>query len=46
MVEGEPLAHCTYQLMGDAYVHGLMNGEAAKRLGWQPGDILTILQIS
>jgi hypothetical protein len=36
MVEGEPLADCkiTCQLMGDAYVHGLMNGEAAKRLGW------------
>jgi hypothetical protein len=46
MIEGEPLAHCTYQLMGDAYVHGLMNGEAAKRLGWQPGDALTILPIS
>jgi len=46
MVEDEPLAHCTYQLMGDAYVHGLMNGEAAKRLDWQPGDSLTILPIS
>ncbi len=46
MLEGEPSAHCTYQLMGDAYVHGLMNGEAAKRLGWQPGDALTILPIS
>jgi hypothetical protein len=46
MLEGEPLTHCTYQLLGDAYVHGLMNGEAAKRLGWQPDDALTILPIS
>jgi hypothetical protein len=46
MVEDEPWAHCTYQLMGDAYVHGLMNGEAAKRLGSQLGYSLRILPIA
>jgi hypothetical protein len=45
MVEDEPSAHCTYQLMGDAYVHGLMDGEAAKRFGSQLGDSLKILPI-
>ncbi|KAI9867004.1 MAG: hypothetical protein M1813_000402 [Trichoglossum hirsutum] len=45
-LEDEPSAHCAYQLMGDAYVHGLMNGEAAKRLGSQLGDSLRILPIA
>jgi Heterokaryon incompatibility protein (HET) len=46
MVEDDPSAHCTFQLMGDAYVHGLMDGEAAKRLGSQLGDSLRILPIA
>lgn len=46
MAKGEPLAHPTYQLMGDTYVHGLMNGQAAEKHGWKLGDALTILPIS
>ena len=45
-VENEPSAHCKFQLMGDAYVHGLMNGEAAKKLGGQLDDSLRILPIA
>ncbi|KAF2963843.1 hypothetical protein GQX73_g9718 [Xylaria multiplex] len=36
---------CTFQLMGDACVQGLMNGEAAKRLGGQLNDFMRILLI-
>jgi hypothetical protein len=46
MLEDEPSAHFSYQLMGDAYVHGLMNGEAAKKLGSQLGNSLRILPIA
>ncbi|KAI9771595.1 MAG: hypothetical protein M1840_001810 [Geoglossum simile] len=46
MLEDEPSSHCTYKLMGDAYVHGLMNGEAAKRLGSKLGDSFRILPIA
>ena len=43
-VENDPSAHCTFQLMGDAYVHGLMNGEAAGRIRL-PHDSVRILPI-
>ncbi|KAI0537736.1 HET-domain-containing protein [Xylaria digitata] len=36
---------CKFQLVGDAYVQGLMNGEAAKRLGGQLNDFMRILLI-
>lgn len=42
----DPAAHCTFRLMGDAYVHGLMEGEAAKILGPRLGDCLRILPIT
>ena len=46
VVENKLSAHCTFQLMGDAYVHGLMNGEAVKRLGSRLYDSLRILSIA
>jgi len=45
MLENETAVPCRYQMMGDAYVHGLMNGEAAKRLGSKLDDSLKILHI-
>ncbi|KAI3318568.1 HET-domain-containing protein [Xylariaceae sp. AK1471] len=45
IVENESSACCTFQLMGDAYVHGLMNGEAAGRLGGRLDDFTRILPI-
>jgi hypothetical protein len=41
----EPSKHCTFELVGDAYVHGLMDGEAAKKLGPRLEDALKILPI-
>ncbi|KAK1770269.1 heterokaryon incompatibility protein-domain-containing protein [Phialemonium atrogriseum] len=42
----DPAAHCTFRLMGDAYVHGLMEGEAAKNLGSRLDESLRILPIT
>jgi hypothetical protein len=44
-IADEPSKHCTFELVGDAYVHGLMNGEAAKKLGPRLEDALKILPI-
>jgi hypothetical protein len=32
-IEEDLSKHCTFKLLGDAYVHGLMNGELAEKLG-------------
>lgn len=45
-IEKDPSAHCTFQLMGDAYVHGLSNGEACSKLGARLMDSLMILPIA
>jgi hypothetical protein len=37
--------YCTFELVTDAYVHGLMDGEAAKKLGPRLEDALKILPI-
>ncbi|KAI1152451.1 HET-domain-containing protein [Nemania diffusa] len=36
---------CTFQLMSDAYIEGLMNGEAAERLGGQFNEAVKTLLI-
>lgn len=38
-------AHTTFRLMGDAYVHGLMDGEAFKSLGSELSEAISILPI-
>jgi hypothetical protein len=44
-IADEPSKHCMFELVGDAYVHGLMDGEAAKKLGPRLKDALKILPI-
>jgi hypothetical protein len=44
-IANEPSNHCTFELLGDTYVHGLMDGEAAKKLGPRLEDALKILPI-
>ena len=44
-IADEPSKHCAFELVGDAYVHGLMDGEAAKKLGPRLEDALKILPI-
>ena len=46
VAKNELSAYCKFTLMGDAYVHGLMNGEAAKRLGRRLYDSLRVLLIA
>jgi hypothetical protein len=44
-IADKPSEHCTFELVGDAYIYGLMDGEAAKKLGPQLDDSLKILPI-
>ncbi|KAI1329872.1 HET-domain-containing protein [Xylariaceae sp. FL0255] len=37
---------CTFRLISDAYVHGLMNGEALKQLGEPFGDSFQVISIA
>jgi len=46
MLADDPSAHATFQLMGDAYVHGLMKGEGPRKLGSRLDDALKILPIA
>jgi hypothetical protein len=45
-IKQDPSDHCTFQLMGDAYVHGQSNGEACSKLGARLVDSLMILPIA
>jgi hypothetical protein len=46
MIEEHPQAHRTFKMMGDAYTHGLMDGEAATNVGVRLVDSLQILPIA
>jgi hypothetical protein len=38
-IKDDPSQHCTFRLLGDAYVQGLMKGELARRLGIPDSDL-------